>query len=329
MTDKAQPTGTPAAVQSVGGLAVPGRPPVSAGAGAVPRGVVGKVQARERPDALPMPANRRVSALTPASVEERWADQAAGVRAVASGDNVITMFDDIGEGFWTPGVTARGVSAQLRAIGERPIEVQINSPGGDMFEGIAIYNVLREHPQPITVKVMGMAASAASVIAMAGDTIEIGAASFFMIHDCSVVAMGNRQAMLDIAAWLQPFDEAMVGLYARRTGQTEQQISDWMDAETWLSGATAIAKGFADKLLPADQITVDEKTKAADRAASEIRATEHALISSGLTRAQARARLNIIKGKPDAAHDRDKPDAVAAWTRAASSTLAEWQATAA
>jgi ATP-dependent Clp protease protease subunit len=85
------------------------------------------------------------------------------------------MFEDIGEDFWTGGgITAKKVSPQLRAIGDRPVEVQLNSPGGDMFEGIAIYNVLREHPQDITVKVMGMAASAASLIAMAGDTVEIG-----------------------------------------------------------------------------------------------------------------------------------------------------------
>jgi ATP-dependent protease ClpP protease subunit len=97
-------------------------------------------------------------------------------------------------------ITAKGVAAQLRAIGDRPVEVQINSPGGDMFEGFAIYNVLREHPQAITVKIMGMAASAASIIAMAGDTIEIGAASFIMIHNCEVVAVGNRHDMAETAA---------------------------------------------------------------------------------------------------------------------------------
>src|SRR3546814_10539588 len=76
------------------------------------------------------------------------------------GDNVITMFDSIGEDYWTGGgVTAKKLQSQLRAIGERDIEVHINSYGGDMFEGIACYNVLREHPQTVTVKVMGMAAS--------------------------------------------------------------------------------------------------------------------------------------------------------------------------
>jgi ATP-dependent protease ClpP protease subunit len=137
----------------------------------------------------------------------------------------------IGEDFWTGGgVTAKKVTAQLRAIGDRPVEVQINSFGGDMFEGIAIYNVLREHPQPVTVKVMGMAASAASIIAMAGDTVEIGAASFVMIHNCWVVAMGNRHDMIETAQWLEPFDFAMRDVYAARTGQKPDAVQKWLDA---------------------------------------------------------------------------------------------------
>src|SRR5690606_4854755 len=131
-------------------------------------------------------------------------------------------------------------SAQLRAIGDRPVEVQINSAGGDMFEGIAIYNILREHPQNITVKVMGMAASAASIIAMAGDTIEIGAASFLMIHNCWVMAIGNRFDLEQTAEWLAQFDQAMVDLYVERTGVDAAQIEKWMKAETYMSGSTAI-----------------------------------------------------------------------------------------
>lgn len=99
-----------------------------------------RVFARARPSALPQPANREVQAFTKPQVLDRWADEAAGIRALERGDNVITMFDVIGEDWWTGGgVTAKKVASQLRAI-EGPVEVQINSPGGDMFEGIAIYN---------------------------------------------------------------------------------------------------------------------------------------------------------------------------------------------
>src|SRR3546814_11274221 len=122
-----------------------------------------------------MPADRKLQAVTPASVLARYGDTAAGVRAVAMGDNVITMFDSIGEDYWTGGgVTSKTLQSQLRAIGERDIEVHINSYGGDMFEGIACYNVLREHPQTVTVKVMVLVESAASTLAMTDPKINMG-----------------------------------------------------------------------------------------------------------------------------------------------------------
>lgn len=266
-----------------------------------PRGVMGKIKA-ERPAALPMPAHRKVEAFTRPEVFEKWTAEAAGIRAVEQGDNVITMFGPIGEDFWSGGgITAKTVTAQLRAIGARPIEVQINSPGGDMFEGIAIYNVLREHPQPVSVKVMGIAASAASVIAMSGDTVEIGAASFIMIHNCSVLAAGNRHDFAEVAAFLAPFDQAMADLYAQRTGQDAKAVAKWMDDETFMSGSVAIERGFADMMLSADKITTDEKTKASDQEVNKVRAVELRLVKGGDTRSQARAHIKDLRGTKDSA----------------------------
>ena len=264
-----------------------------------------RVFAKARPSAMPQPATRDVHAFTKPQVFDKWSDDAAGVRALERGDNVITMFDVIGEDFWSGGgVTAKKVASQLRAIAG-PVEVQINSPGGDMFEGIAIYNVLREHPYDVTVKVMGMAASAASIIAMAGDRVEIGAASFLMIHNCWVLAMGNRHDMRETADFLEPFDSAMVDVYAARSGQKAEDIAKWMDAETFMSGSQAIERGFADAMLAADKITTDEGAKAADRQINDLRAMELQLVSAGLTRTQARDRINKIKGTPGAADDAD------------------------
>jgi ATP-dependent Clp protease, protease subunit len=273
-----------------------------------------RVFAKARPGALPVPGNKSISALTNQAVLDKWTASAAGVRAIEQGDNVITMFDIVGEDFWSGGgITAKKVSAQLRAIGDRPVEVQINSPGGDMFEGIAIYNVLREHPQEITVKIMGMAASAASIIAMAGDRIEIGAASFIMIHNCWVLAIGNRHDMRETADWLEPFDQAMVDLYAQRTGQDAKQVAKWMDAETFMSGSQAIERKFADALLPADAITTDSAAQSRDRDVNELRAMELSLVSAGMTRSDARARLSKIKGTPGAALEAT-PGAGADWS---------------
>ena len=183
-----------------------------------------------------------------------------------------------------------------------------------MFEGIAIFNVLREHPQDVTVKVMGMAASAASIIAMAGDRVEIGAASFVMIHKCWVIAIGNRHDMAETAEWLQPFDQAMVDLYAARTGQKAADVAKWMDAETFMSGSQAIERGFADSLLPADALKVDEDAKASDRSINELRAMELQLVSAGMSRSDARARINKITGTPGAAPEAATPGAGDDWT---------------
>lgn len=306
MNDTPKVPGKPAAVKMIGGQPAPGAKPSPSKAPGRPRGVTGRVQSRQRPGALPIPAERGVAAFTPAPVLDRWNAEAAGVRpaALEPGDNVITMFDIIGEDWWTGGgITAKKVAAQLRAIGDRPVEVQINSPGGDMFEGLAIYNVLREHPQEITIKVMGMAASAASVIAMAGDTVEIGAASFIMIHNCWVGAVGNRHDMAEVAAFLAPFDQAMADVYAQRCGHTAAECAKWMDDETYMSGSVAIERGFADELLAADKTKVDGATKAADRSVNKVRAMELALVAGGATRAQARAHINEIKGTPGAALD--------------------------
>lgn len=312
MTDTREAPAQPAAVKTISGRPVGGRSAAMPSPAGAPRSLAGKVRAHNRPGALPMPASREVCALAKPSVMDRWSEVGAGVRAVATGDNIITMFGDIGEDYWTGGgITAKKVQSQLRAIGERDVEVHINSGGGDMFEGIAIYNVLREHPHKITIKVMGIAASAASVLAMAGDTIEIGASSFLMIHNCWVGAVGNRHDMAEVAAFLEPFDLAMADVYAARTGIDTAQITKWMDADTWMSGSVAVDRGFANALLPADQMTVDEKAKAEDRAVNELRAMELTLVAAGHTRADARARINKIKGTPGAAVETGTPGAAA------------------
>lgn len=262
-----------------------------------------------RPAALPLPARRGVNAYTPTAVFDRWGEDAAGVRALERGDNVITMFDVIGEDHWTGGgITSKKVAAQLRAI-SGPVEVQINSPGGDMFEGIAIYNVLREHPHAVTIKVMGMAASAASIIAMAGDRVEIGAASFLMIHNCWVASFGNRNDLRALAEWLEPFDAAMAEVYVARTGLDAKAIAKMLDDETWLSGSQAIAQGFAHGLLAADQTTIDEVARSEDRRVNELRGMERTLIAAGMSREDARERVDSIRSKRDAAPEPGERDA--------------------
>lgn len=281
-----------------------------------PRGMIGRVKAdtadprAARPAALPMPHRTHISAFSPAPVIDRWNSDAAGIRAVEHGDNVITMFGPIGEDFWTgEGVTAKRVTAQLRGIGARPVEVQINSFGGDMFEGIAIYNVLREHPYDVTIKVMGMAASAASIIAMAGNRVEIGVASFIMIHNCWVMAAGNQYDFAEMAEFLVPFDSAMADVYAQRTGIGAAEIAKMMQNDTYMSGTVAIERGFADALLPSEKMKTDEDTKASDTKVNDLRAMELQLVATGMSRTDARARIKKITGTPGAALEGGTPGA--------------------
>lgn len=221
--------------------------------------------------------------------------------AEADEEQTISILDVIGEDYWTgEGVTAKRISAALRSIGATtPVTVNINSPGGNTFEGIAIYNLLREHKAHVTVRVLGVAASAASVIAMAGDTIEIGRSSFFMIHNAWVMAIGNRNELREVADWLEPFDAAMADVYATRTGIELGQIQTLMDRETWINGTEAVEDGFADALLSADQIAADGDARSAMAAARRL---DVALAKAGLPRSDRRKLMQEIKsGMPSAA----------------------------
>lgn len=271
-----------------------------------PRGVIGRIRAEDtaRPPALPVPAasgdnGHNVQAYTSQAAIDRWQEESSGIRMLEIGDNVITMFDAIGESYWSEGVTAKSVAKSLRAIGPRDVEVHLNSPGGDMFEGIAIYNVLREHPHQVTVKIMGIAASAASIIAMAGDKIEIGAGSFLMVHNCWIFAQGNQHDFREIADWLGPFDAAMAEVYAYRSKgkTTAEAMAALMTKESYLSGSTAIKLGLADDLLPSDKTTVDSDAKAKDKETNRLRSMEISLMQArGLSRSQARAEIKALMG---------------------------------
>lgn len=227
---------------------------------------------------------------------DRWD---SGVHAAAEEDRTISVYDVIGQDWWTgEGVTAKRIAAALRSIGNGPVTVNINSPGGDMFEGLAIYNLLREHDGEVTVKVLGLAASAASVVAMAGDTIQIGRGAFFMVHNAWVVAVGNRHDMAELSEWLEPFDAAMANVYAARTGLSEADVSALMDAESWIGGESAVDRGFADELLPSDQV---ERDAPASRAAA-VRRVEAALRAAGMPRSEAQRLIYEFKaGLRDAA----------------------------
>ena len=219
------------------------------------------------------------------------------IQAAAKDEASISIFDPIGFDPWTgDGVTAKRIAAILRNLDGADVAVNINSPGGDMFEGLAIYNLLREYKGAVTVNVMGVAASAASIIAMAGDTIQIGRSAFLMIHNCWILAVGNKTELRAAADTIEPFDRAMADVYAARTGLDFKAVAKLMDAETFIAGSDAVEQGFADALLPADQITEGTTTNA-----NALRVLDTALAKSGMPRSERRRLVGEIKGTQDAA----------------------------
>lgn len=230
----------------------------------------------------------------PSSVMDRWN---GSIKAAKSDDNSISVFDVIGADWYGDGVTASRIAAALRSIGGADVTVNINSPGGDMFEGLAIYNLLREYEGKVTVKVLGLAASAASIIAMAGDEVQIGRGAFLMIHNCWVYAMGNRHDLQQIAADMVPFDKAMNDIYGARTGLDAATIDAMMDAETYIGGSDAVEKGFADRLLAADEIADGD-----DSPAAALRKLDAMLAKTDAPRSERRKLLKALTGgKPGAA----------------------------
>lgn len=225
----------------------------------------------------------------------------------AESDNTISVFDVIGQDYWTgEGVTAKRIAGALRSIGEdKPVTVNINSPGGDMFEGLAIYNLLREHKGDVTVKVLGLAASAASVIAMAGDTIQVARAGFLMIHNAWILVAGNRHDMREYADYLEPFDRSMADLYAARTGIEFKAMQKIMDAESWIGGSDAVEQGFADSLLPSDEVQIDDSSDA--RAAVKL---DIALAKAGMPRSERKKLLAEYKAVTPCAAGTDTPCAI-------------------
>ncbi len=173
-----------------------------------------------------------------------------------TGDSAeILIYEQIGVDFWTgEGITAKQFAKDLRALGGvKTLNIKINSPGGDVFDGETIYNELRDHPAQKNVRIMSLAASIASLIAMAGDTIEMQDNAKIMIHKAWSLRMGNADDMKKMAGILDTIDTSLVTAYVNRTGQDEAKVRDWMAAETWMTAADAVTAGFADSIIPAKE----------------------------------------------------------------------------
>lgn len=163
----------------------------------------------------------------------------------------IIIYAGIGTDYWGDGsmISAKDFSDQLKALPStvNKLNIRVNSPGGDVFDGIAIYNRLKQFKGKKTVYIDGLAASIASIIALAGDEIVMGEGALYMIHLPWTWAMGDRQALDNTINRLMDVEEQMLGIYAKKTGMDRSEIRTMLEDETWMSAQDAIDRGFADK----------------------------------------------------------------------------------
>lgn len=164
--------------------------------------------------------------------------------AAKSEEATVYIYEEI-DSFW--GVSAQSFVKDLQALKSSTIHVRINSPGGNFFDGMAIYNALRQHPAEIVTHVDGLAASAASIIALAGDRVIMGNGSFMMMHNAWGFAVGDGNELRQMAEVLDKITGSIVDIYAKHTGKSDAQIAELLDAETWLTADEAVAEGFADE----------------------------------------------------------------------------------
>jgi len=152
------------------------------------------------------------------------------------------------ETWWGDEVTPKAFRDELMEE-QGDVVLRINSPGGDVFAAAQIYNMLKEYAGKVTVKVDGLAASAASVITMAGDEVQVSPVSMMMIHNPATIAWGDSEEMLRAKEMLDEVKDSIINAYEARTGLSRTKLAHMMDDETWISAHKAVELGFADKIM--------------------------------------------------------------------------------
>jgi ATP-dependent Clp protease, protease subunit len=184
-------------------------------------------------------------------------------KGLAEKKGELYLYGEISDTSWLGDeVTPAQFQKDLAKLGDiQAMDIYINSPGGDVFAGIAIYNILKRHPAAKTVHVDGIAASSASIVAMAGDRVVMPKAATLMIHNAWAMAAGNKARMRALADELERIDGQLADIYASRTGKDRETVAGWMESERWMNGDEALADGFADEVEENRQIAACADTE--------------------------------------------------------------------
>ncbi|MEM8738079.1 MAG: head maturation protease, ClpP-related [Planctomycetota bacterium] len=212
------------------------------------------------------------------------------IRVEASADGselTLLIYDIIGVDFWGDGVSAKAIVKELQSYPKAAsIRVRINSAGGDVFDASAINTALTEHAAHVTVEIEGMALSAASFIAMAGDTIRMSENAFFMIHEPWTWSTGDAAQLRKDADLLDKINGQLVHAYAARTGQNEDQVKQWLAEESWFTATEALDAGFVTEVMES------KKAVAACGRPDRFRNAPAGVAARFVTRAAAMAQVN-------------------------------------
>ncbi|MGQ4666521.1 head maturation protease, ClpP-related [Metabacillus halosaccharovorans] len=179
-------------------------------------------------------------------------------KAEAVGDSTeITIYGDIGESWWGESISANDIKEALKNVTSDSIVVRLNSPGGDVFDGITIYNQLKNHAAKVTIYVDGLAASAASIIAMAADELIMNTGSMLMIHEASTFTWGTKTDIKKTLNALEGIDKSLADIYMIRYQGERSEIDTMIKNETWFTSSEAVEVGLADRVN--DEVDSDEE----------------------------------------------------------------------
>lgn len=224
---------------------------------------------------------------TPSHILKAWTP----TTKTEESENVFMLLDVIDK-YWTD-CNAKSLANKLNSLKNKDLKVIINSAGGDLIEGLAMYNLLKAHDGSVNIEIIGLAASAASIIALAGDTITMHAGSEIMIHDCWGFFAGNTEDLNEAITAMERYNNSMSEIYADETGLSADEVRELMKNETYFTADEAIEKGFAT------QKVIKSEKRETDPHLAALRLTESALKAQGLSRSEIRETLKNF-GKQNA-----------------------------
>jgi ATP-dependent Clp protease protease subunit len=208
----------------------------------------------------------------------------------AADSSTIYLYDVIDSYF---GIGAESFNKELSAMKGKPVNLRINSPGGDVFDARAMATAIAQHGN-VTAHIDGLAASAATYVALAANSVHMSDGSFFMIHNAWTMGIGGKSDFLELAALLDKMDGTIMNDYVKKTGKTVDEITSWMNAETWFTAQEAMDNGFIDSITDGNKVENKWNLSAYANAPKEEEKTDDELWISHRDKASSRLRLLTI-----------------------------------